>query len=100
MLVLPIETPDHGDDCLIVVLGTDNVERMAEHDPAEIDWRASGRTLVNPRILLCYEKDQAALMRALATNDLRKFVKYLSRGFRDRPDKGDGQPVRRIGDGN
>jgi hypothetical protein len=100
MLIFPIETTDHADDAVVVVLGSDNVERMAVGDPAEIDWRASGFTLVNPRILLCYEKDQAALMRVIQTKDIRRILKYLSRGFKDRPEKGDGEPARKLYDGN
>ena len=59
MLMLPIQTPNHANDALIVILDDDNLARMAKADPAEINLRETGRTLVNPIILICHEPPTA-----------------------------------------
>lgn len=89
VLILPIETISHTSDVLIVVLEDDNLERMAKADPAEIKLTETGRTLVNPRILLCHEKVTPELIKILKTKDVRVICEYLQRGFEFRPDKGD-----------
>lgn len=89
MLLIPIETVNHTEDALIVVLGASNVERMRAADPAEIVLRQTGRTLVNPTILLCYEDESPELARLLAARDVDAVVRHLRRGFRYRPDRGD-----------
>ncbi len=89
MLVIPIETADHKHDAVIIVLDKDNVRRMQEADPGEAILRDCGKQLVNPTLLLCYEEDSPAFRRAIQTNDLPALVKFLQRGWRFRPDKGD-----------
>lgn len=89
MIILPVPTPGHVDDMLVVVLGDDNLARMAVADPAEICLQDTGRTLVKPRILLCHERDSPEFTRVLQTRDLKKIIAYLTRGFEFRPDKGD-----------
>lgn len=40
MLILPIETTDHTKDALIIILKPDNLVRMQEGDPGEIELKA------------------------------------------------------------
>lgn len=89
MILLPIESPGHVDDAIIVVLNDDSLARMAQADPAEIRCHDTGYNLVNPKILICHEKDTPELTRLLQTRDLEKIIKHLTRGFEFRPDKGD-----------
>lgn len=89
MIVLPIETPNHADDVLIIVLGDDSLERMARADPAEVKCKELGRNLINPRVVICHEKDSPEFARLLQARNLSKICEFLSRGFAFRPDKGD-----------
>jgi hypothetical protein len=101
VLILPIQTPNHEDDMLVVVLDDDNLARMAAADPAEVRLADTGRTLVNPRVLICHEPDSPAFTRLLQTRDLAKIVEHLTRGFRFRPEAGDYDgPPRPMREGN
>ena len=71
MLIIPIETPGHAADA------------------AEVILRQTGRTLINPTIIICHESPSPEFARLLQTKDLSKIVDYLRRGFEFRPDKGD-----------
>ena len=62
---------------------------MAKADPAEINLRETGRTLVNPIILICHEPPTDELIALLKTGDVPKIVKHLQRGWDFRPDRGD-----------
>ena len=97
MLMIPIQTPNHTEDMLIVVLDGGNLERMAHADPAEVQLRTCGKTLVNPAILICHEEDSPELARLLQQRDIHAIVKFLQRGFEFRPDKGDHDNGRRYG---
>jgi hypothetical protein len=92
MLILPVQTPDHKDDALIVVLGPDNLERMKEGDPAEVQLsqiRGAGKDLVDPAILLCYEEPSPALNQLIQRGNLSAILKHLQRGWKFRPQAGD-----------
>ena len=89
MIMIPIETDLHRKDALIIVLGADNLEHMKAADPAEIDIRGSGKRLVNPIVLLCYEESSPALNRLVQGGNVDALIKYLQRGWAFRPDKGD-----------
>lgn len=89
MILLPIETPDHKNDAVIVILRPDNLERMKEGDPAEISLRQSSKTLLNPTLLICYEEEMPQLSQLIHSGDLKAIVKYLQRGWKFRPDRGD-----------
>lgn len=89
MLMLPVETPGHTADMLILVLDDTNLARMAEADPAEVKLHECGKRLVNPKIFICHEKESPEFARVLQTRDLAAIVKYLQRGFRFRPEMGD-----------
>jgi hypothetical protein len=89
MLALPIETPGHKHDMLILILDGDNIARMRAADPAELALRDCGKHLVNPTVLLCLEEDQRALTPLLHAGDLQAIIRYLKRGWQFRPDRGD-----------
>jgi len=92
MLILPLETQDHKQDVVVVILEPANLARMREGDPAEVKLRQvreAGKHLVEPTILLCYEEDTAALTRLVQGGDLRAMLKYLHRGWKFRLEAGD-----------
>ena len=92
MFVLPIKTEGHKRDALIIVLGPENLERMKQGDPAELQLkqlRQAGKELVDPAILLCYEEPSPTLNRLIQGGDITAVIKYLQRGWKYRPDAGD-----------
>ena len=94
MRVIPIQTPNHVRDILIVVLGKDSLARMEKGDPAEVklaEVARSGKVLLQPIISLCYEDDagMAKVVRFMNEGNLRAALKYLGRGWEFRPDLGD-----------
>lgn len=89
MLIIPIESPDHQHDALVIVLGDDSLARMAAGDPAEVQCKKTGRTLVNPTVLVCHEKDSPEFTRLLQTRDIAAILNHLQRGWAFRPDRGD-----------
>lgn len=89
MLLVPIETPGHLADAVLVVLTDDSLARMREADPAEVILRQTGRTLVNPTVLICHEKDSPELARLLQGRDVPAIIAHLQRGRKFRPEKGD-----------
>lgn len=89
MLVLPIETEHHEADVLVVVLGAGNLARMRAGDPPEVKLREVAPHLVHPTVVICFEEQQAELMRLLNAGDVRGALAHLSRGWQYRPDRGD-----------
>lgn len=86
MIILPVKNLK-GRDVLIVVLNPDNVARMQEADPVQIE--NCGKVLVNPKVMICFEKDSPEFVRLLNEGNLEKILDFLSRGFRFRPEMGD-----------
>lgn len=89
MLMIPIQSKNHDNDMLIVIIDDNNVARMKTADPPEVVLKDCGKILINPRILICHENDSPELTRILQNRDIEKIVQYLERGFEFRPDKGD-----------
>lgn len=89
MLIVPVESPDHTEDALLIVLDDANLARMAVADPAEVVLRDSGRMLVNPTVLVCHQNSTPEFARLLQARNFGAIVKYLQRGWQFRPDKGD-----------
>jgi hypothetical protein len=100
MLLLPIETPGHQNDCAVIILDAGNLERMKAADYVDIVLSRSGKTLVNPTLFICYEEPTPEFERLLQGGDVLALLAYLSRGYKFSADKGDGGPWSRIGDGN
>lgn len=89
MFMIPIETVDHVEDAVVVILDPGTVERMKVGDPAEAVLRDAPTNLVNPTILICLEEPGPEFDRVMASGDLKKVLEYLRRGFQFRPDLGD-----------
>lgn len=92
MIILPLETEGHRHDVLIVILGPDNLARMKEGDPAELQLKQvllSGIKLVDPTILLCYEEPSRQLNALLQSSDVKGLIEHLQRGWKFRPEQGD-----------
>ena len=89
MLCLPIESRDHRNDKLIVILDSDNLIRMGQADPCAVNCKDLGKKLVNPKLIICHEKMTPEFMALLKCGDLEKIGKFLERGFQFRPDLGD-----------
>ena len=89
MMMLPIETENHSHDAIILILGKDNLERMKAGDPAEAELRKTGRHLVNPTIMVCYEEQSPAFTQLLNRGDLKAIIEHLQRGWKFRPERGD-----------
>jgi hypothetical protein len=89
MIILPIETEGHAHDTLVIVLDKGNVERMKLADPAEIPLRQTGRRLVNPLVLVCYEDDTPEFVRLVQGGDVKAIIKHLQRGWKFQPERGD-----------
>lgn len=84
MLMIPVETVNHDRDFVLVIMDKSSVDRMLEHDPAEIELSRGGGHLVNPRILLCYEEDPGKLNKFMHIKDLTGMLDYLQRGWKFR----------------
>lgn len=99
MILIPIQSPDHKEDALVIILDATNIDRMNVADHAEILLRECGRNLVNPAILLCYEEPTPKMMGFVNSRDVKGLIKYLRRGFEFCPEKGDhDNGPRKIGD--
>lgn len=89
MICIPIQTPDHIDDMIVVILDSSNIVRMNKADPAEVKCKELGKHLVNPRISICLEEMTPDLEKLLKSGDVRKIMEFLSRGFKFLPHLGD-----------
>jgi hypothetical protein len=92
MKCIPVETANHEEDAVIVILHQENLARIAKADPVEIVLKDFPGNLVNPRIVICYEEDTPELMKLLENDSLLEILEYLVRGWEHRPDKGDAKP--------
>jgi hypothetical protein len=103
MYVIPIQSPSHIDDRLVIILNDDNLARMAAHDPVTIDETVRAHaTLVNPRLMICHENDHPELLRLFNAKpkNLKAVVEYLMRGYKFDPATGDGHPAYSFLDGD
>ena len=89
MMMIPLETEGHEHDALILILSKNNVERLRQADPVEVNLSETGYRLVNPTIMVCYEEDEPALTRLLHAGDLKAIIKHLQRGWKFRLEEGD-----------
>ena len=92
MLSLPVKVSDTEMD-LFVILEDDNIERIKQHDPAEIVRRNLGPmsrfTIRNVVIAYAGKEDLATVMPMFENGNPNEAMRHLSRGFRFRPDSGD-----------
>ena len=92
MIILPIETTDHKRDAVIVVLDPNNLERLNVADPAEIILRQCGKNLINPTIMICFEKPAKEFSAIINSGDLKAIIKFLHRGWKVEPEDHDNGP--------
>jgi hypothetical protein len=80
---------------LIVVVETDNLERMKDGDPCTLESISQGGALAPPlyplnlATLIAYEPDTTELY-IKAQGDPLEFLRWLERGRKWRPEQGDG----------
>lgn len=91
MIVIPVESKDHKSDAVIVILDSQNFERMKEADPAQIPLHNGkhGKRLINPLICICYEEMTPEMETVLKSGNPDLISKFLTRGFKFRPELGD-----------
>jgi hypothetical protein len=92
MLTLPIETENHLHDMIVIILTPDNLERMKKADPGKLDLsniHRAGYNLHEPTIMLCYEEPTPEFNRLMHLADIHALLKYLLRGWKFQPEKGD-----------
>lgn len=89
MLLIPMQSSDHKNDIMIVVLDDIGLQRIQQADPAEIPLSKTGKTLVNPLILICHESDHSSLNKYIQRNDIQGLIKHLQRGWKFQPELGD-----------
>lgn len=95
--VIPVvsrEGGERGPMALIVVLTKENLERMREADPFDVQVRNLGPVVVGFKatdvdIIIAYEEDESFLMEAQKSGDIRALLAHIERGRKHRPELGD-----------
>jgi hypothetical protein len=89
-------TPGRGPQLLIIVLTKENLERMSEGDPFDLQTRAYAGQLDLDQpvgaldIIVAYEEDAARIDRLARAGDLNGIIQHLERGRKHLP--GDATP--------
>jgi len=92
MLLLPIPLPN-GKVNLLIVLEDANLERIKQHDCAEVNWSYLGVPVRNPeKIGVGYvNPEECAQLHEMAKKgDVAGCLRLVTGGFKHRPDAGDG----------
>jgi hypothetical protein len=91
MLMLPF--PYEGKLKLLIVLEDDNVQRIKEHDCAEINWAHLGQfaNLRPSTITIGYANpaEMKQIQQWAQTGNIRDCIKLVTEGFKFRPEMGD-----------
>lgn len=79
---------------LMIVLQDGNIERLREHDPVEVPLtmlgpKFAGLQLRDVTVTYATDEDIREVERLGQQGDIRDALRYLTRGFRFRPDRGD-----------
>jgi hypothetical protein len=93
MMTIPLQV-DRSSFHLFIVLEEENIDRLKEHDPAEVMFEKLGEPWVflhcsRVNILFASAEEAMRLGHTKSKEDLLKQLKELSRGWAYRPDKGD-----------
>lgn len=93
MLVLPFQISETEYN-VVVILEDENIERIKEHDPAEIHTKLfadkfASRELKGVMVAYASPSEKENLIALVEQGDLPKVFSILSRGFKFRPEKGD-----------
>lgn len=98
MLALPVETPGHVQDFVLIVLTDENLARMKAHDPAEVVLRDIKAVLHRPTVIICWEEDQETVLDMVRQGkSMGEIGRHLSRGWAYRPEAGDDKPPEVVG---
>ena len=93
MLLLPIPLPN-GKVNLIIVLEDANLERIKQHDCAEVNWSDLGdhavRTPVKIGVGYVNPEECARLYKMAKKGDVAGCLRLVTGGFKHRPEEGDG----------
>jgi hypothetical protein len=94
MLIMPVQvTP--GEYSIFVILEDDNIARIKEHDPAEVNIHKLGSQWSKLRLrdvvigYLAPGADTREFHRLIGERKMKEALKHLSHGFRYRPEAGD-----------
>lgn len=88
--------PERGPQLLLVILTKDNLDRMREGDPFDVQPRTYGQQMnIDGKIrdldiVVAYEEDEAHIMGMAQEGDLPGIMTYLERGRVHKP--GDAAP--------
>lgn len=90
MITIPLQHRQHLHDHLVIVLEGDDFLKLKDGRPQTVDFvkmtMDTGVSLVQPRIIICYEKD-ATTLKALLYKcsqrqiNIREVFNYLCRGY-------------------
>lgn len=108
MLALPWQV-DATTYSVLIALGDESLERIRDHDPGVIEmlkvrqqtpWIERRGLQLRDIVITYASAEDFAEVKRLATRDVpaRDVVKYLTRGYADRPDLGDGGAYGPLGD--
>ena len=93
MFVIPTKVNDREYDVL-VVLDDDGIERIKRRDPAEIVSKKfppefRGLRMRNVGITYAEENEIEEILARVRSGDIAGVLRYLTRGFKFQPEKGD-----------
>lgn len=93
MFCLPLQI-DEREYALYVFLEEENLDRMKEYDPAEVNTARLGEAFLRLRlreVIIGYATaaDLKTVIELCHVGKPRKALRYMTRGFRYRPDQGD-----------
>lgn len=79
---------------VLFIMQHDNVERIKEYDPVELDWQTMPKEYANRLpatigITFATDEDLAEIMRLLSEGKKNEAFKFSTRGFRFQPERGD-----------
>lgn len=92
--VIPVKTkghPERGPQMLLIILTKENLERMKEGDPFDLQTRAyAGQMNLDGKIgdldiVVAYEEDEKAIMELAEQNDLAGIIARVERGREHKP---------------
>jgi hypothetical protein len=91
MLILPISIPPslrkgRGPLLIVVILERDNLDRMREGDPADIQFGSfehpllRGKAVNDLDLVVAYEEDSQPIKDLISRGDIGAVLKYIERG--------------------
>ena len=101
----PVGSGDRGPVVLVLVLERENLERMRQGDPADIQLKTMMQPGMSPRkfrhteardldVVIAYEEDEAIITELMTMGGLPAVLAYLERGRQIKA--GDCEPVRKL----